>query len=159
MISRIIKNVDIFLISLCIILLAMIGNFIIKYEQAWYNTLNLPESIPSSWIFFLAWSILYIGFACAVLILIRLYKNNRYYRLMMGLFILSAILNLLWMYLFFIHHSIAGALITSIVLEFILITTLLLTWSKARSVALLVLPFALWVLFGIYLNYYILLLN
>ncbi len=159
MISRIIKNIDIFLISLCVTLLAVIGKFIVKHEQAWYNTLNLPKLVPSSWMFSLAWSILYVGCACASLTLIRVYKNNRYYRLMIGLFILSAILNLLWMYLFFIHHSIAGALITNIVLEFILITILLLTWSKARSVALLVLPSALWVLFGIYLNYYILLLN
>lgn len=159
MISRIMKNLDVILISLCVASLSAVGKIFTDMGLDWYRTLQLPSITPQNWVFGIVWTIIYILSACALVTLIRAYKHVGYYQTFLGFFLLLAILNPLWSYLFFIEHSIAAALLDAIVMEFTLITIIFYVWEDARTIALLMLPAALWVAFAIYLNYQILLLN
>jgi tryptophan-rich sensory protein len=159
MVSRIMKNIDIIIVSLIVTILSTFGKIASDLGMNWYQSLNLPPLTPPSWVFGLTWTLLYIFAACAVIILMRSYKHIGYYRSILGLFALCAILNIVWSYVFFIHNSIAGALIDCIVIEFNLITIIAATWHDARTLALLMLPGAVWVVFALYINYQILFLN
>ncbi|MBY0110058.1 MAG: tryptophan-rich sensory protein [Candidatus Babeliaceae bacterium] len=159
MISRIMKNLDVIIISSCVVTLSVLGKIFTNTGLDWYRTLNLPHLVPENWVFGAVWTVLYILAACATVILVRAYKHIGYYQTFLGFFLLLAILNPLWSYLFFIEHSISAALLASIVMEFILITIIVYAWNDARIIALLMVPSALWIAFAIYLNYQILLLN
>ncbi len=159
MVSRIMKNLDVLLISLCVVVLSTVGKILTDMGMVWYNTLVLPSLTPPNWVFGVVWPILYILVACAAVILVRAFKHVGYYQTVLGFFCLLVILNPLWSYLFFIEYSIAAALLDAIVMEFTIITIIVYTWQDARNIALLMAPAALWVAFAIYLNYQILLLN
>ncbi len=159
MVSRLIKNMDIIVVSLCVTLLSGFGKIFTQQGLSWYHTLNTPTIMPPDYVFGIVWTILYTLSACAVIILIRSYKHTMYWRWIIALFGINAFLSLAWSYLFFIHRSIDGALIDCIVMEFNLITVCMLLWSDARRIALLLLPNVLWVAFALYLNYQMLLLN
>lgn len=153
------KNLDILLVSLTVIAVSTFGTLFTMRGEEWYQTLALPSITPPSWVFGIVWTTLYVMCGCAALILIRSYKHTYYYYFAIRLLLTAAVLNITWSYLFFVHHSIAGALIDCIVIEFIFITLLTLTWQDARTVALLLLPSALWIAFAVVINYQILLLN
>jgi len=159
MISRIMKNLDVLVVSFCVITLSVVGKILTEMGMGWYATLNLPSIMPPSWVFGAVWTVLYLLAACAAIILMRAYKHVGYYQTVLGFFLLLVILNPLWSYLFFIEHSIAAALLDIIIMEFTLITIIFYAWEDAKTIALLMLPAALWVAFALYLNYQILLLN
>ncbi len=159
MILRIVKNLDVIIISFCVATLSGLGKIFTDMGLDWYRELKFPQMMPENWVFGAVWTVLYILAACAVVILVRAYKHIGYYQAFLGFFLVLAILNPLWSYLFFIEHSISAALLDSIVMEFILITIIIYAWQDARAIALLMLPVALWTAFAIYLNYQILLLN
>lgn len=159
MISRIMKNLDVIVISFCVITLSLVGKILTEMGMGWYRTLNFPSMMPPNWVFGAVWTVLYILSACAAVILIRAYKHIGYYQTILGFFIILAILNPLWSYLFFVEHSISAALLNIIVMEFILMTIIFLTWQDAKYIAFLMLPTAIWVAFALYLNYQMLLLN
>lgn len=159
MVLRIKKNIDIVSIGLLTGLFSGLSRAMYYQGEDWYMTLLLPALTPTHWVFGVVWSCLYIFFACALTQLVRGYKHTVYYRLVLLLFLLTALLSLAWSYIFFVHQSIPGSLVDCIVIEFLLITIINLTWKDARSIALLVLPIALWIAFALYINYKILVLN
>lgn len=159
MISRIMKNLDVIAISSIVIILAVVGRMFGNLGMSWYDSLTLPVLTPPHWVFGFVWTTLYIFIAWALVILVRGYKHIGYYFTILGLFMLLAILNPLWSYLFFIEHSSAAALLDAIVMEFTLLTIILYVWDDARAIALLLIPAAVWVVFAMYLNYQILMLN
>lgn len=159
MISRIMKNLDVIAIGSCVIILATVSTIFSYLGMSWYDSLTLPVLTPPRWVFGIVWTTLYIFIQWALVILIRGYKHIGYYFTILGLFVLLAILNPLWSYLFFIEHSSAAALLDAIVIEFTLLTIILYVWDDARNIALLLIPSAVWVLFAMYLNYQILMLN
>ena len=154
------KNNDIIIITVIILALTLIGRMCSQYGMYWYRSqLALPSIVPPDWVFPVVWTSIYIMCAAAALILVRSYEHTFYYRRILGLFVINAVLNLAWTYLFFVHHAIFGALLDAIVLELTLILLIALTWWDARIISWLLLPYACWVGFAIYLNYLVYLMN
>lgn len=159
MILSIKKNIDILLVTTIVITLSAIGKICTEIGMPWYQLLSLPAVTPPDWVFGIVWTALYVMAGCAAVILIREFKHNNYYYLIIKFFLIMALLNAAWSYMFFVNRSISGALIDCIVLFLTCCSIIALTWRQARTVALLLLPNALWIAFALYLNYQILLLN
>lgn len=137
-----------------------VGGAITRQGMEWYtNDLVLSPLTPPSWIFPVAWNI--IGFCTALSLIItwNTFKRDFVWRLVLALFCINGILNVSWSYVFFIRHEIGKAYWIAAAIEATVLLLMLLVWNRSRAAALLLLPYAVWVLFALYLNNDIWLIN
>ncbi len=149
------------IIPLLTIIVALIGKTVVKSCDAWtwYTSLQLPSITPANWVFPIAWNIIFMCAALAAIIVWNSFSRNIQFWAIIGLFIANAALNILWTYLFFGKHLIGYALFEAIILEFVTVSLMLLIAARSVAVSLLLLPYVCWVMFAIYLNYMIWMLN
>jgi len=144
------------IIPLIVFLTAFIGSFFTERGMMWYETLELPSFTPPGFVISIAWTIIF--FLCLISGLIFWNKGKKRKRIAL-LFLLNALLNILWSFIFFNQHLIFLSIIEMILLN---ITTLLLIYRLipvSRVASALLLPYFLWVGFATYLAYSIYLLN
>lgn len=133
----------------------------------WYQMLQLPLWAPGGDIISTAWTIIFILTAISLLIIWnKLQHHTMRFRYIIQLFVANAVFNIGWSYLFFIRHNLLAALIDAalILVSVLGIIILLYTYkgsqsTSARTAALLLYPYAGWVLLATYLTYTILTLN
>lgn len=119
----------------------------------WYKMLNLPWYVPPNWLFSIVWTALYsLTTAAAVIVWNRL-SHVRSYGFIMILFVLNACANVLWTYIFFIKQNIGLALAMTFLIEASILLLITYLWPYSRAVVYLLLPYAVWVIFAIYMNY------
>lgn len=160
MVFNIKKNLDVLIISLCIIAISAVSHILIHQGLDWYKiALKLPSVMPSEELLTLVWTVIYILSAASIILLERAYKHNKYYKFIINLFILMGLLHILWNYIFFVHHVIGGALLVNTVMEFCLLTIIFMAYPDAHLVALLNVPQALWLIYAWYLTYQVFILN
>ena len=149
------KHYYLFIWISCILLISLtIGNITKTSVNDWYLTLNKSSLTPPGYVFGLVWSTLYIMIASSGW-LIWQQKNQ----LVKKLFITQMMLNWLWTPLFFGFNLITPALICLLLLAIVL-SWLVFTLSKESNQAgLLLVPYYLWSLFALYLNFYIWIYN
>lgn len=147
------------LIPLTVLAVDLLGGLFTRQGLEWYKTINIPEWTPPGYIFSVVWITLFFFAAIAALIYWNKVKHNHKFRIVAAIFIANAILNALWSFLFFTNHLIGWALLDAILLEITIIALIALIWRKTKGAALLLAPYAIWVLFASYLNYQIWLLN
>lgn len=116
----------------------------------WYAGLNRPSIVPPNWVFAPVWTTLYIlmGFAAW-----RIWKRTGLYSAAMAAFAIQLALNLAWSAIFFRLHDIGGALAEIVVLDFGILTTVILFFRHDRPAGLLMLPYLAWTLFASFLTY------
>ncbi len=122
--------------------------------DTWYATLLRSPLTPPNYLFGIVWSILYAMIATSGWII---WNSNTFpgLRLIKTLYIVQLLLNWSWTPLFFSYHLIGPALIC---LSLIIILVGLLAincYNKINKVGLLLIPYLLWSLFALYLNFYI----
>jgi tryptophan-rich sensory protein len=160
-----IKNIIYALFSIiAVFATAFIGSiFTSRNIDAWYTTINLPKFIPPNFVFPLVWDIIFILMVISFYLILKEKVNTKkileYKRQAIFLFVLQLIFNVLWSLLFFQLHLILYALIEVIILELLIISNVLKFRKINLTSAYLLLPYAIWVLFGVVLNLYIFLLN
>ena len=121
-----------------------------------YNYLVNPPLSPSSYLFPIVWSILYL------LIGISYYiyrKNNNDDPLTIKLYYIQLILNYLWSIIFFTLKLRTLAVIWIIVLAITIIYLMIRFYKEERTSFYLFITYILWVLFATYLNIGIVVLN
>ncbi|MCR9138345.1 MAG: tryptophan-rich sensory protein [Alphaproteobacteria bacterium] len=139
-------------------ILVLGGGFLVGFwamPGEWYEQLNKPFFNPPNWIFGPVWTVLYLLIAFAGW---RLWMNNATDPAMAVWWVQLA-LNFLWPLVFFSAERINLALIVILVLLLAIITLIGLTIRRDRLVALLMMPYALWVAFASLLNAAIVILN
>lgn len=139
--------------------ISAIGSALVSISvTTWYPTLVKPALNPPNWLFAPIWSTLYVLMAVAAWLVWRRAGWNRA-RVALTLFFIQLACNLAWSALFFGMQRIDLALLNIIaLLVLILFTTLAFARVDAWAAALLV-PYAVWVAFAVYLNAGIFLLN
>lgn len=142
-----------------VLLVGLLGRLLTRGGYAWYRTLQLPAFVPPWYIFVIAWNIIYLCTAFSALIAWNTLHRNWQFWLIIGLFILNAFLNVLWSFLFFYQHQIRAALCDAVALEITVLALIALLWRQSSTAAMLLLPYAVWVGFAIYMNWQIMLLN
>lgn len=125
----------------------------------WYYQLNMPWFVPPNWLFSLVWTTIYALTTAAAVIIWNRFLHIRSFFIVMMLFVLNALSNVLWNYFFFIQHNIVLAFATTFVVEASVLLLMAFIWPHARSITLLLLPYALWVAFAIWMNYVIWIMN
>lgn len=124
----------------------------------WYQTLTKPPFTPPASYFPIAWTILYILMGIAFLIIVfKPSTKTKSYAI--NLFLVQLIFNFLWSYIFFELQSIEYALIDVILLFVFLVFTIFYFFKLSKVSAFLLIPYLLQVIFAIYLNCGILVLN
>ena len=141
-------------IAALIALGSVIGAFTTPEIRTWYSTLNRSPLTPPNHVFPIAWTLLYgaIG-ACGWLI----WRTQSFpqLRAIKILYLLQLVLNWSWAPLFFNAHCTGLALLVLGGMDILVSIIILLTYQRIRFVALLMIPYFLWILFASYLTFYI----
>ncbi len=144
------------------ILVALIVGWLSRQVQVvplaeWYPTLLKPALTPPDWIFPIVWGILYILMGISAGLLLTSQRPGA--RAALWLWALQLVLNFVWTLCFFWWQSpLAGV----IVLLLLLVTVILYIVKAMRchkAAAILMLPYALWLVFAGYLNIWIMINN
>lgn len=149
-----------FVIPGVILLVLGLGRWLTMQGIGWYHEdLLLPALTPPDWAFSLVWTIIGTLTAISLLIVWNKCTKNAYIWIIMGLFGANGTLNILWSYFFFYKKNTYAAFLDA---QFIFLSIAFLIaflWRCSRLAALLLVPYALWVLFALYLNYEVWLIN
>lgn len=121
-----------------------------------YESLKQPPLAPPSWLFPVAWTILYILMGVSFGILevndVMDSKAKTIYYIQLGI-------NALWSIIFFVLKARLFAFIWILILDIAVIAFLVVFYKRNKTAGLLQIPYLLWVLFASYLNLGVYLLN
>ncbi len=140
-----------------VIAVAALGTFFTDAQSNWYLALNQPGFQVDSMVFPIVWTALYI---LIVLSLIRLINSGKIVDKKIWLmFSANGILNVLWSFSFFTLQSpiIAFFIVLLLVLQTVFLVRMV--WETDALSAVLLLPYLLWLVFAMFLNYAIVILN
>jgi translocator protein len=139
------------LIPIVVFLTAFIGSTLTDPNSTWYKTLKLPSFAPPGYVIGIVWTVIFILCAISAIILWNKLPHNTLFWWLIGIFIVNAVLNIGWSYLFFNQHQIFASIIEMIILEASTIAIIILAWPLSRLAAGLLLPYAAWVAFATFL--------
>ena len=124
----------------------------------WYAALNKPPLTPPAAYFPIAWGILYSLMAISFFIIVAKQASKDKY-IAVNLFLIQFMLNFIWSYVFFELKSISFALVDVVLLFIVLLFTVKYFCKLSKFAAILLIPYLLQVIFAIYLNLGILIVN
>lgn len=127
--------------------------------DGWYQSLSLPSWTPDGSLIGLAWTIIFILTAIALIIFWNKREEYENKNLIINLFVLNGFLNLFWSFLFFNQHLILLAFVDALLLGFSVLLLIMFLSSKSKLASLLLLPYFVWVMFASYLNWSIYMIN
>ena len=121
-------------------------------KSLWYKSLMKPVLTPPAKIFTVAWIILYT----LITISFVLYSKSGLTKkdiLPLSLFFFGLILNFSWSFIFFVKHEILLAAFMIVGMIFLLVPTIILFYKKYALSGILLVPYLVWLLFALYLNF------
>lgn len=138
-----------------IILLITFGVAVLPTIFINFNTdyLIKPTLFPPKILFPIVWTILYI------LMSISLYLSSKYDNEVYKVYGIQLILNSLWSPLFFMFKTYLFSTIELIILLFIVIIMIYQMYLKNKVAGYLQIPYVIWLIFALYLNVSIYILN
>ena len=122
-----------------------------------YKKINTPKIAPPSIVFPIVWTILYILIGLASYLIHREKNNNKESALILYYFLL--ILNFSWPIVFFNYQNFLLALAILLALNISTVFLIYLFYKIKHSAAYLLLPYFIWIMFALYLNFWIFLHN
>lgn len=137
-----------------------IGSLLVRDNFSMYNEINLPAFSPPSFIFPIAWTVLYIlmGISSAMI-----YTNENTSdserKIALWLYGIQLFFNLCWSPVFFNLRLYLFALIWLLIMWVIIIVMIIKFFQIDKRAAYLQIPYLLWTTFAAYLNLGIWLLN
>ena len=125
-----------------------------------YGTAQKPPLSPPSWVFPVAWTVLYILMAVSFAIVYNKRKHEpRMRRNAINIYALNLFFNFFWSIIFFDFNAYLLAFIWLLLLWLVIFVMLLNYYRTDKTAGLLLLPYLAWVTFAGYLNYGIWALN
>ncbi len=124
-----------------------------------YRALNQPPLSPPAWVFPVVWSILYLLMGISAYIISDTRGMHASKEKAMKLYYAQLIINVIWPIVFFRFRLFTPAVFVLA----ILIIAVIITFIKFKKInniaALLLIPYILWLLFALYLNIGVAILN
>jgi len=148
-----------FFIPLFVIITASAASYFADTGRSWYKTINLPDWTPSNSIMVIAWTVIFILTSLSILIIWNKYSTEKKFGLVIGLFILNAVLIVGWNILFFSHQMMGLAFFQAMLLIMNLILLVLFVWRLSPFAAYLLFPYSVWVIFSTVLTFNVWMLN
>lgn len=152
------KNLKALVVSILIPLaVGGLAGFLTRNNMDVYNGLIQPPLSPPSWIFPIAWTILYILMGISAYLIYQSDSPNKESAL--RIYAVQLIVNFLWSIIFFNMQMYLFAFLWLLLL-LALIILMIISFSRInKTAAYLLVPYLLWVIFAGYLNFMIYLLN
>jgi len=153
------KIVQYLLVVLITGLVAGLGSWLTTQGIEWYYLSHLPTLAPAGSVIGGVWTVVFIASAGSLILwLQQKEKTANYYRVIWW-FGVNAVLNLAWTYLFFFQRQVGASIIEMVGLELSVLILIWLMWKKRIYSSILLIPYAVWVLFATYLAYNFWILN
>ena len=144
-----------------IVLFESIGFFLGSVTQAniypWYEHLNKSSLTPPGFVFSVVWSFLYV--LLAVIAWLLSIQNKKSSKKITALFTLQMLMNWAWTPLFFGLHSLTPGAILLISLTCLNVILIIVANKTHKTIAWLLIPYVLWLMFASYLNVFIAMMN
>lgn len=141
-----------------VVMLVLIGSILGALTRIeinnWYSVLNRSSFTPPNYVFPIIWTVLYIMIATCGWIIWRQPSFPKL-RLIKILYVIQLILNWSWAPLFFRYHLTGVSLECVLVMDITVALIIYFSYTRIRSVSLLMMPYLIWILFATYLNFYI----
>ena len=132
------------------------GMATISFKEPWYSELIKSNYNPPDWIFAPVWTTLYLMMTLAIWFF--WHSKNRDLNTIYIYFI-HIVFNTTWSIVFFGLHQILFALIVLLILIF-LIVILIIRFKRVNLASYyLMIPYLLWTLYALFLNFNLLILN
>jgi tryptophan-rich sensory protein len=133
-----------------------LGSFLMgnPSENTWYQSLEKAPWTPPGWVFGAAWFSIMLFYSIFMQQLLKTKSNNS--KSIKWLFGLSVFFNVCWNPIFFVHHYVVVGLVFLITLFLLLIQLFRISLQHQSKIALLLLPYLIWMLIAISLNAYVL---
>ena len=132
------------------------GMATISFKEPWYSELIKSNYNPPDWIFAPVWTTLYLMMTLAIWFF--WHSKNRDMNTIYIYFI-HIVFNTTWSIVFFGLHQILFAFIVLLILIF-LIVILIIRFKRVNLVSYyLMIPYLLWTLYALFLNFNLLILN
>ena len=132
------------------------GMATISFKEPWYSELIKSNYNPPDWIFAPVWTILYLMMTLAIWCF--WHSKNRDMNTIYIYFI-HIVFNTTWSIVFFGLHQILFALIVLLVLIFLIIILIIRFKRVNLASYYLMIPYLLWTLYALFLNFNLLILN
>jgi len=136
-----------------------IGRYFSDAGMAWYQSLALPSIIPPGWVYGIVWSMLYMLIAIVALWVFNQENKDRYWLALLSILCVNLIANGLWCYIFFYKRLIFLGFIDCLVVLITAFLLMIMISRKSRYVALLLVPYVVWMMLASYQNYLVWIMN
>ena len=136
---------------------SFIGGFVtLSFKEPWYSQLTKSNYNPPDWVFAPVWTILYLMMTLAIWFF--WHSKNRDIKTIY-VYLIHIALNTTWSIVFFGLHQILLALLVLLLLIFFIIY-LILRYKRVNLVSYyLMIPYLLWTIYALFLNFNLLILN
>ena len=141
------------------LLLGALAAFLVKDGFGLYAMLYKPLLAPPGALFPVVWFILYVLMGVASYLVINSEASSQRKKRALKLYGAQLVLNFLWPILFFGMEAFGLALVCALLLFLAVILCYVLFAHISQTAGLLLLPYIIWLLFAVYLNMGVLLLN
>ncbi|MBE0571237.1 MAG: tryptophan-rich sensory protein [Ignavibacteriaceae bacterium] len=148
-----------FFIPLFVIITASAASYFAETGRAWYQTINLPDWTPSASLMVLAWTIIFVLSSISLLIIWNKHSEEKKFKIVIGLFVINAILIVGWNILFFSHQQLGLAFFLAVLLIANLSLLIFFIWRLSPLAACLLVPYSLYLLFSTVLAINVWMLN
>lgn len=144
-------------------------------DYGWYYFIQKPALTPPYWVFAPVWLFLYTTLVISLVFYLKstankslqpngesptykpLQVNEKCFAL--TLFFLQILLNFSWSPVFFGLHDIETACIIAFLMVILTFLVILLFFMRSKISAFILIPYFLWIVFALYLNFEIIRLN
>jgi tryptophan-rich sensory protein len=143
-----------FVIPIVAVLVSAIGGRLtVASVRTWYMTIAKPRWTPPGRVIGAVWTVLYILAALSALLVWNLPGGVPVPLAVATLFVLNAVVNVLWSWVFFSRHHVGAAIWVCLFLDLTIVLLIWLIAPLSPLAAWLLVPYAAWVTFASYLNY------
>ncbi len=143
-----------FIIPIVAVLVSAIGGRLTTSSvRTWYKTIRKPRWTPPGSVIGAVWTVLYILAALSALLVWNLPDGAPVPLAVASLFVLNAVVNVAWSWVFFSRHRIGPAIWVCLFLDLTIVLLIWLIAPLSPLAAWLLVPYAIWVTFASYLNY------
>ena len=122
-----------------------------------YQNINRPKLAPPGYIFPIVWTILYVLMGISSYLIHRSNHKNKETALIIYYFHL--LINFSWPIFFFNYQNFLLALAILFILNILVIVLIKVTYSINHLASYLLIPYLIWILFALYLNFWIFIHN
>lgn len=122
-----------------------------------YQNINRPKLAPPGYIFPIVWTILYVLMGISSYLIHRSNHKNKETALIIYYF--QLLINFSWPIFFFNYRNFLLALAILFILNILVIILIKVTYSINHLASYLLIPYLIWILFALYLNFWIFIHN